>query len=70
MLVTHIGYRLQVVKLPCTYAAILKKEKVCGKLSFSGSVYQTENDEADKGPNKKQSKNDIGIAPLAVMPYA
>lgn len=69
MLVTHIGCRLQVLKLPCTYAAILK-EKVCGKLSFSGSVYQTENDEADKGPNKKQSKNDIGIAPLAVMPYA
>lgn len=66
----HIGCRLQVLKLPCTYAAVLKKEKVCGKLSFSGSAYQTENDEADKGPIKKQSENDIGIAPLAVMPYS
>jgi len=28
------------------------------------------NDEAEKGPSKKQSKNDTGIAPLTVMPYS
>lgn len=39
MLAIHIGCRLQVLKLPCTYAAILKNEKGCGKLPFLGSVY-------------------------------
>lgn len=28
------------------------------------------NDEAEKEPFKKQSKNDAGIAPLTVMPYS